>query len=61
MTDQDYWEKFVKTGNVYDYLNYTACTRQDKYGQMTGSYKEGGAKSGDYNSDRNGPEGYANR
>ncbi|NMB42864.1 MAG: hypothetical protein GX995_01875 [Clostridiales bacterium] len=61
MTDQDYWEKFVKTGNVYDYLNYTACTRQDKYGQMTGSYKEGEPKSGDYNSDRNGPEGYANR
>lgn len=61
MKDLDYWEKFVKSGNVYDYLNYTACTRQDQYGQMTNSIKEGEPISGDYNSDRNGPEGYANR
>ena len=61
MNDLDYWEKFVKTGNVHDYLNYTACTRQDQYGQMTGDFEEGEPRSGDYNSNRNGPEGYANR
>ena len=73
MSDQDYWEQFVRTGNISDYLNYTACTREDKYGQvtnikqeemygkMTGSIKEGEPRSGDYNSDRYGPEGDAIR
>lgn len=61
MNDKDYWEKFVKTGNVYDYLNYTACTRQDRFGHMTASVKEGEPRSGDYNSNRNGPKGDAHR
>lgn len=61
MNDQDYWEKFIKTGNIYDYLNYTACTREDSYGQMANSTKEGEPRSDYYNSDRNGPEGDALR
>lgn len=28
MEDKLYWETFTKTGNVMDYLNYTACTRE---------------------------------
>ncbi len=61
MSDQDYWDKFVKTGNVYDYLNYTACTRQDEDGQMSKSKSEGEPRSGENNSDRNGTEGDAYR
>ncbi len=61
MTDQAYWDIFVSTGNIKDYLNYTACTRQDEYGQMTDITKEGEPSGGDYYSDRYGPEGDAIR
>lgn len=53
MTDQDYWNKFVRTGNVYDYLQYTACTKEDRYG-LADKTKEGGPNSGEDKSDRNG-------
>lgn len=26
-----YWEQFEKTGNISDYLNYTACTSEDEF------------------------------
>lgn len=26
-----YWEQFEKTGNISDYLNYTACTNEEAY------------------------------
>ena len=29
MKNNDYWEKFSKTGKVNDYLNYIACTREE--------------------------------
>ncbi|WMJ90034.1 hypothetical protein [Anaerocolumna sp. MB42-C2] len=29
MRNKDYWEKFTKTGNILDYLNYTACTLEE--------------------------------
>lgn len=61
MTDLGYWDIFVSTGNIKDYLNYTACTRQDEHGQMTGSTEEGEPSSVDYYGDRDGPEGDAIR
>jgi hypothetical protein len=39
---EDYWERFAKTGNVYDYLNYIACTSEDSTQQSVKEYKEGG-------------------
>lgn len=55
MNNQDYWEKFIQTGNIFDYLNYTACTREDSYIQAVDQVEEGGYGSGSDNSDRNGP------
>lgn len=26
---ESYWRRFEKTGDIRDYLNYTACTRED--------------------------------
>lgn len=55
MNNQDYWKRFVKTGNIYDYLNYTACTREDRYRSSAVIVKEGEQGSGNDKSDRNGP------
>lgn len=30
---ESYWKRFEKTGDVRDYLNYTACTREDAAGE----------------------------
>lgn len=38
----DYWEKFLKTGNVYDYLNYTACSLEDSTGYIVEKNDKGG-------------------
>ena len=26
---ESYWKRFEKTGDIRDYLNYTACTREE--------------------------------
>ncbi|MBQ9119093.1 MAG: hypothetical protein IJY09_03425 [Lachnospiraceae bacterium] len=31
-TWESYWKRFEKTGDIRDYLNYTACTREDTAG-----------------------------
>ena len=28
MKKYEYWNKFIETGAISDYLNYTACTRE---------------------------------
>ena len=28
MKKYEYWKKFIETGAISDYLNYTACTRE---------------------------------
>ena len=75
MNDQGYWERFVTTGNVYDYLNYTACTKEDSYEWMTYGIssratcnttagtvaKEGELEGGKDNGDRDGPADNAHR
>jgi hypothetical protein len=50
--NSDYWEKFSKTGNIFDYLNYTACTAEDCTQLLSRENKEGG-----YNNDRDGCAG----
>ena len=27
--EQDFWEQFQRTGRVLDYLNYTACAKEE--------------------------------
>lgn len=57
MADQEYWNQFVKTGNIYDYLTYTACTREDKYqGQQDEDKVKVGERESDVGrGDRDGP------
>lgn len=47
MNHEEYWERFTKTGNVYDYLSYTACTIEQSIGYEIETHKEGG--NTDYN------------
>ena len=37
MKNYDYWEKFVKTGKIDDYLNYIACTREESMEELWSS------------------------
>ena len=48
MINNDSWEKFAKSGNIYDYLSYIACTVED-FSQMLSRE----SKEGDYLSDNN--------
>ncbi len=48
MKNKDYWERFAKTGNILDYLNYTACTVEELNQLLSIDNKEGG-----YNDDSN--------
>lgn len=44
-----YWENFVKTGRIYDYLNYIACTRDENmedYESTAKGTEEGGFSAG---------------
>lgn len=61
MKNQDYWNQFVKTGNIYDYLSYTACTQEDKCGYLLDDVKEGELEIGIGRSDRDGPVSNAYR
>lgn len=38
----EYWDKFSKTGNVFDYLNYTACTLENSTESDLENNEEGG-------------------
>ncbi len=42
MKNYEYWEKFAKTGDILDYLNYTACTAEDLTQLLSREIKEGG-------------------
>ncbi len=42
MRNKDYWERFAKTGNIMDYLNYTACTVEELNQLLPIENKEGG-------------------
>ena len=48
----EYWEKFIKTGNVYDYLNYTACSLETSEGFVIEESSKGGyGDNNDFNRD----------
>ena len=42
----------MKTGNINDYLSYTACTQEDKCGYLLDEVKEGELEIGIGRSDR---------
>ena len=41
MRNNDYWEKFTKTGDILDYLNYTACTAEELNQLLSINIEEG--------------------
>jgi hypothetical protein len=44
-----YWESFIRTGKIDDYLNYIACAREenmDEYEKTVDRKKEGGFNAG---------------
>ncbi len=52
MKKYDYWNSFVNTGKIDDYLHYIACTREESMtdtntgsSQDTGSYRAGAGLS----------------
>lgn len=47
MSDNREWKQFEKTGNIFDYLNYTACTCESSMNGQTKLYNEN--KEGDNN------------
>jgi hypothetical protein len=47
MKNQEFWERFEKTGNILDYLNYTACTSEE-----CSKYKSPEKEEGGYSGDR---------
>lgn len=47
--DYDYWNSFVSTGRIDDYLNYIACTREESMNDLAQTAqrnKEGGFVAG---------------
>ncbi|MDF2539680.1 MAG: hypothetical protein K0S76_2701 [Herbinix sp.] len=62
MKNYDDWKKFINTGKINDYLNYTACTKEiclDDKNQLTQKEKEGGFVAGINYRDRNGTISHA--
>lgn len=35
MNNKIYWEQFSQTGDIGDYLNYTACAKEDQEEYLT--------------------------
>lgn len=58
MSRDDYWNNFVKSGSVEDYLKFAGCRKQDEPEQeaAVGEVKE---HAGFYYDNRNGFEGRA--
>ncbi len=57
-----YWERFIKTGKIDDYLNYIACTREenvDQYDKAVNSNEEGGFSAGVNSRDGDGTVSHA--
>jgi len=54
MRNKNYWERFEKTGNILDYLNYTACTAEELNQLLSIENKEGGNNDDSSLSNRDG-------
>ncbi|MDF2543247.1 MAG: hypothetical protein K0S47_2965 [Herbinix sp.] len=63
MKNDDYWNLFAKTGDIYDYLNYIACTSEEISEELmpdfSSSEKEGGFIAGINYRNGNGSVGHA--
>ncbi|MDF2586877.1 MAG: hypothetical protein K0S41_718 [Anaerocolumna sp.] len=42
MKNINYWDRFAKTGNISDYLNYIACTSEESTQYIAKENEEGG-------------------
>lgn len=60
MKNNDSWNKFTKSGNIYDYLSYIACTVEDFTGLLIKESKEGEYLSDNNTGTRDGSIGHAN-
>lgn len=56
----EYWDKFSKTGNIFDYLNYTACTLESSTESDLENNEEGGLGVNSY-TNRDSNSYHANR
>ncbi|MFU0827170.1 MAG: DUF4240 domain-containing protein [Lachnoclostridium sp.] len=61
MRNEKYWERFEKTGNIMDYLNYTACTAEELHQLLSVDIKEGGDNDDNSLSNGDGFIGHAYR
>lgn len=59
MNNLGYWERFEKTGNINDYLNYIACTCEDLNSSVLNKNEEGGCISDSIICNRDGFVGHA--
>lgn len=59
--NNDYWNSFISTGKIDDYLHYIACTREDSADEYDKGLdnKEGGLIAGINYSDGDGSIGHA--
>lgn len=60
MKNNDSWEIFAKSGNIYDYLSYIACTVEDYSHLLSKESEEGGYSSDNNTGVRDGIIGHAN-
>jgi len=60
MKNLEHWNRFEKTGNISDYLNYTACTAEDCTRQIVKENEEGGYGGDRIDCDGNGLISHAN-
>ncbi|BCJ93153.1 hypothetical protein acsn021_07220 [Anaerocolumna cellulosilytica] len=59
MKNHDSWEKFAKSGNIFDYLSYIACTVEDCSQLLSRDNKEGGECNANDGCDGDGFVGHA--
>ncbi|WP_197032724.1 hypothetical protein [Clostridium sp. KNHs205] len=59
MGNNDCWDKFARSGNIYDYLSYIACTVERDMDKMSGDKKEGGSPDDNFGCDRDGTFSHA--
>lgn len=62
MINKDYWNSFISSGKINDYLHYIACTQEegtDEPARVLNREKEGGLIAGINYSDGDGFVGHA--
>ncbi len=59
MQNKEHWERFAKSGNIYDYLSYIACTVEKGMEMRNGSKREDGSLDDGIGCDGNGSFSHA--